>query len=62
MASPKSRISRARRGARRAHTALHAARAIKCPRCSSLRQAHCVCPSCGYYKNQEVIPAPIKAE
>lgn len=57
MASPKSKISRSRRGMRRAHTALEANGAHNCPNCSSLYKPHNVCPSCGYYKGKEVVAA-----
>lgn len=55
MASPKSKISRSRRGMRRAHNALERPTVHNCPNCGSLQQPHRVCLSCGYYKNKEVI-------
>ena len=55
MASPKSKISRSRRGARRAHTALSHGTTINCPNCGSVAQPTKVCPSCGYYKGKEII-------
>ncbi|MCB0341478.1 MAG: 50S ribosomal protein L32 [Pseudobdellovibrionaceae bacterium] len=55
MASPKSKISRSRRGMRRAHTSLTAPTVHSCPNCSALMKPHHVCPSCGYYKGREVV-------
>lgn len=57
MASPKSKISRSRRGMRRAHTALKSETVVQCPNCSSPVQPHVVCHSCGYYKGREVLVA-----
>ena len=57
MASPKSKISRSKRGMRRAHKALKVQPVISCPNCSSLVEPHNVCGSCGYYKGREVLTA-----
>ncbi len=29
--------------------------AVECPQCHTLRQPHRVCPSCGYYRGEEVV-------
>ncbi|MBC86000.1 MAG: 50S ribosomal protein L32 [Bdellovibrionaceae bacterium] len=55
MASPKSKISRSKRGMRRAHNALKAPTVNNCSNCGSLVQPHRACPSCGYYKDREVL-------
>ncbi|RME16209.1 MAG: 50S ribosomal protein L32 [Bdellovibrio sp.] len=55
MASPKSKISRSRRGMRRAHNALKKPTVISCNQCGSPKKPHVVCPSCGYYRGREVL-------
>ena len=55
MAVPKRKVSRARRDKRRAHDALTAVSFSKCPQCNEMRLPHRVCPSCGYYRNREVL-------
>ncbi|MCH2533372.1 MAG: 50S ribosomal protein L32 [Bdellovibrionales bacterium] len=57
MASPKSKISRSKRGMRRAHTALKRTTTIQCDNCGAVAQPHKVCVSCGYYKGKEVLVA-----
>ena len=58
MAEPKSRISRSRRGMRRAHSAaIKPKNPGKCFNCGALTQPHCLCLSCGWYKNRQVIIA-----
>ena len=29
----------------------------KCPECGSTTPSHIACPSCGYYKDRQVLPA-----
>ena len=55
MASPKSRISRARRGMRRAHNAIKAQSLSHCSNCGALTRPHCLCISCGWYKGRQVV-------
>jgi large subunit ribosomal protein L32 len=55
MAVPKRRLSRARRGKRRAHDALPTPARSICTNCGEAKPPHEVCPHCGYYKNREVI-------
>ncbi|MEE9428077.1 MAG: 50S ribosomal protein L32 [Paracoccaceae bacterium] len=55
MAVPKSKITRSRRGMRRAHQALTAANPAECPNCGELKRPHHVCPSCGHYAEREVV-------
>jgi len=54
-AVPKQRISRARRGNRRAHQQLSVPHLMECPNCHNLHRAHFVCPSCGTYKGLQVV-------
>lgn len=57
MASPKSKISRSKRGMRRSHSALNTPGTGTCGNCGALVEPHNVCKGCGYYKNREVLPA-----
>lgn len=57
MASPKSKISRSRRGMRRSHNALSKAPTHTCKNCGSIHRPHHVCLSCGHYDGKEVITA-----
>ena len=55
MAVPKSRTckmkSRMRRGANRGRKPL----LNKCPECGGTTPSHIACPSCGYYRNRQVL-------
>lgn len=55
MALPKRRHSRARGRKRRTHWKLSAPTVVDCNNCRQPKLAHHICPSCGYYKNAEVI-------
>ena len=55
MASPKSRITRARRGMRRAHHAIKNKNISTCPNCSAPTLPHTLCLSCGWYKGRQVV-------
>jgi large subunit ribosomal protein L32 len=57
MAVPKRKISRTRRGKRRAHQGLEIPGRSLCTNCGEAKAPHEVCPHCGYYKNREVIKA-----
>jgi len=61
MATPKKRLSRAKRGQRRSHDALKPATVINCSNCEALVLPHHVCPSCGYYKGKEIVAAAPEA-
>lgn len=54
-ALPKKKVSKGRRDRRRSHDALKALHLVECPQCHTLRQPHRVCPSCGYYRGEEVV-------
>jgi large subunit ribosomal protein L32 len=49
-ALPKRKISRSRRGDRRAHNALKVTGMSKCPKCGNVKREHFACSYCGYYK------------
>jgi len=57
MAVPKSKVTRAKRGMRRAHDALAAPNPNECPNCGELRRPHHVCAACGFYDGREVVSA-----
>lgn len=56
MALPKRKISKSRRDKRRAsNTKMTAPNLVECPQCHEPMMSHRVCPSCGFYKGEEVI-------
>jgi large subunit ribosomal protein L32 len=55
MAVPKKRTSKARKRKRRTHVKAKATATQACPRCGDPKLPHRVCPTCGYYKDTEVI-------
>jgi len=56
VAVPKRRQSRARTRKRKAvWLNIPKPNIIECPQCHEPKLNHRVCPSCGYYKNREVI-------
>ncbi len=57
MAVPKRRTSKARKRKRRTHYKGQAPGYQACPRCGDPKLPHRVCPSCGHYRDREVIPA-----
>ncbi len=52
---PKRKTSSARRDRRRANDFLTTNNLTQCSNCGEMRLPHRVCPSCGYYKGQEVV-------
>ena len=56
MAVPKQRKGRASVHSRRStNDRISAASRSVCPQCGEAKLPHRVCPSCGYYKDREVI-------
>lgn len=55
MAVPKRKTSKARKRKRRTHWKLKNPNLVECPQCHELKLPHRVCPSCGYYKGNEVV-------
>ena len=55
MAVPKSKISKSKRGMRRAHAALSCESVNECPNCGEVKRPQHVCPSCGFYNSMEII-------
>jgi large subunit ribosomal protein L32 len=57
MAVPKKRTSSRRKRMRRSHDHLtHTAASMTCPACGELKLMHHVCPSCGTYRGQQILP------
>ncbi|MCS7251121.1 MAG: 50S ribosomal protein L32 [Anaerolineae bacterium] len=54
-ALPKRRVTRTRRGMRRAHDALQRPNLVLCPRCKKRIRPHHVCPYCGVYRGVQVL-------
>ena len=61
MPGPKSRVSRSRRGMRRAHDFITPKAVVNCANCGAVVKPHHVCPSCGYYKGKQVVVAQAAA-
>lgn len=55
MAVPKKKVSKQRKRKRRTHHKAEAPTLNSCPRCGDPKLPHRVCPSCGYYRDQEVV-------
>ncbi len=57
MAVPKHKVSRNKRGQRRAHDALTASAYQECPNCGELKRPHHICGACGHYNGEEIVEA-----
>ncbi|MEG1501567.1 MAG: 50S ribosomal protein L32 [Clostridiales bacterium] len=56
MGVPKGKTSKANKRMNRAARYTLGGPAIStCPQCHALKQPHCACPECGYYKDRLVI-------
>ncbi len=55
MAVPKSKQSKKRTNQRFANYKATAPTLVECPHCHSLKEAHKVCKTCGYYNKVEVV-------
>ena len=63
MAVPKRKVSKSRKGMRRAHLAIGKPNLRPCPNCGAYHLSHTVCPECGFYKGRQVlIPKAPKAK
>jgi large subunit ribosomal protein L32 len=56
MAVPKSKITRSKRGMRRAHDSLRAINIVECSNCGEQKIPHHICKACGHYGDKEIIP------
>lgn len=57
MAVQQRRVSKSRKGMRRAHDHLEIQTTVACKNCGTQKQPHRVCRECGYYKERNVIQA-----
>ena len=55
MATPKGKISKARKHSRQANWKLSAPAIVECPQCHQMKLAHRVCKQCCYYKGVQVV-------
>lgn len=55
MAVPKRRTSKMKKRLRRSGQRWRAVKLKTCPECGSATQSHTACPSCGYYKDRQVL-------
>lgn len=55
MAVPKKRTSKQRKRKRRTHYKAQTATLQECPRCGDPKLPHRVCPSCGFYRGEQVL-------
>ncbi len=55
MPVPKKRMSPSRKGNRRSHDALKVPVYSECSECHEMKRPHHICPSCGFYKEKEVM-------
>ena len=63
MATPKGKVSKARKNSRRsAHWKLSLPGIVKCPKCGKFKLAHRVCKSCGYYDGEQAIKVEEEAK
>ena len=63
MATPKGKVSKARRDSRRsANWKLSVPGIAKCPRCGKMKLCHRVCKFCGYYDGKEIVKVEAEAK
>jgi len=62
MAVQKGRRSKSRVRSHRAKWKINAPGFVECPQCHEPKQAHKVCPECGFYKDREVVAKKVVAE
>jgi large subunit ribosomal protein L32 len=59
MAVPKKRTSKQRKRKRRTHYKAEGVTVHSCPKCSDPKLPHRVCPSCGHYRDTQVLDVEI---
>ncbi len=55
MAQPKRKISKARKGKRRAHWHLSTPQLTTCKNCNQPIKSHQICKHCGYYNGVQIL-------
>lgn len=58
MAVPAKKVTRAKRGMRRAHDALARSVYVECENCGELKRPHHICGACGFYNGAQVVALP----
>jgi large subunit ribosomal protein L32 len=61
MVTPR-RHSNSRSGKRRGGRPRRPVNLVRCSNCQALKLPHAVCPACGYYKKNLIIPPKTKAQ
>jgi large subunit ribosomal protein L32 len=57
MPNPKRKHTRSRRDSRRSsNSKLEVSSSSTCPQCHAAKQPHRVCPSCGFYNGELIMP------
>jgi len=62
MPNPKRKHSKSRTGKRRNSKKVRNVVLSKCPNCGALKSPHSVCPKCGYYKGELIVPIKEKGK
>ena len=61
MPNPKKKHSQSRRNMRRAaNWKIEAVNLNKCPQCGAAKMPHRICPSCGFYNGELILPKKVK--
>ena len=61
MANPKKKHTRMRRGMRRANNwRISAVNLSRCSHCGAGTESHHVCPECGFYNGELILPRKVK--
>lgn len=55
MAVPQNKVTRSKRGMRRAHDSLAPSAYAECGNCGELKRPHHVCAACGHYGEKEIV-------
>ncbi len=61
MPVPKRKTSKMRLRTRKASFRWHASHLVECAQCGSKKRQHTVCPSCGYYRERQVVTIEVPA-
>jgi large subunit ribosomal protein L32 len=64
MAVPKRKTSKARTRRRKAtwKRRVTSPTLVECSHCHEMKRAHTICPSCGYYKDKQVLNIKVKGD
>ena len=61
MANPKKKHTRMRTGMRRSSNwRIEGVNLAKCSHCGAPNLSHRICPECGFYKNELIVPKKVK--